>query len=198
MKSLKHPATATAVLALLVALGGTAYASGLIPGSQIKNHSIPANKLTASAIKSLQGQRGPSGPPGAKGDTGPKGDPGPKGPGAISFIKSNIPAGGSAQNETTIDGITVFYGCSSGGVQVGLQTSTADTLFASGDFAVNGSLSSLQTSGTLLAKGGTSTVNLDVVAWAGSVGTISRFDLGGYNNGSNACNVWGLITPGTS
>jgi hypothetical protein len=41
-------------------------------------------------------------------------------------------------------------------------------------------------------------VNLDVIAWAGSVGTISRFDLGGYNNGSNACNFWGLITPGGS
>ena len=37
MKGLKHPATAIAVLALFVTLGGTAYASGLISGSQIKN-----------------------------------------------------------------------------------------------------------------------------------------------------------------
>jgi len=79
MKGLKHPATAFAVLALFVALAGTAYASGLISGSQIKNHSIPAKKLTASAIKSLHGQRGPTGPPGPKGNPGPKGDTGPQG-----------------------------------------------------------------------------------------------------------------------
>ena len=45
---------------------------------------------------------------------------------------------------------------------------------------------------------GKSTANLDVIAWAGSVGTLSRFDLGGYYNGSNACNIWSLITPGSS
>jgi hypothetical protein len=89
MKSLKHPATVIAVVALLfAALGGgtVAFASGLIPGSRIKNHSIPAKKLTASAVKSLHGQRGAAGaqgPPGAKGDPGapgPKGDTGARGP----------------------------------------------------------------------------------------------------------------------
>ena len=44
MKRLTHPATAIAIIALFVALGGgAALASGLISGSQIKNHSIPAN-----------------------------------------------------------------------------------------------------------------------------------------------------------
>ena len=63
MKHFKHPATIVAAVALFVALGGSAaaYATGLISGSQIKNHSIPANKLTASAIKSLHGARGPKG-----------------------------------------------------------------------------------------------------------------------------------------
>src|SRR5690349_25080311 len=72
MKHLKHPATIIAALALFVALGGgaAAYASGLISGSQIKNHSIPAKQLTRSAIKSLRGRRGP---PGARGATGPPG-----------------------------------------------------------------------------------------------------------------------------
>src|SRR5262249_40060248 len=46
---------------------------GLIPGSQIKNHSIPAKKLTKSAIKSLRGRRGPAGPKGATGPQGPGG-----------------------------------------------------------------------------------------------------------------------------
>jgi len=54
MKNLKHPATIIAMLALLVALGsGAAVAGGLISGASIKNHSIPANKLTAGAIASL-------------------------------------------------------------------------------------------------------------------------------------------------
>ena len=46
MKQLKHPATIIASVALFLALGGgaVAYASGLINGSQIKNHSIPAKK----------------------------------------------------------------------------------------------------------------------------------------------------------
>jgi len=63
MKHLKHPATIIAALALFVAFGGgaAAYASGLISGSQIKNHSIPEKKLTKKAIKAL----GPSGSNGA-------------------------------------------------------------------------------------------------------------------------------------
>ena len=53
MKGLKHPATVIALLALFVALTGTAYASGLISGRQIKNHSIPAKKLTKSDLEEL-------------------------------------------------------------------------------------------------------------------------------------------------
>ena len=81
MRFLKHPATVIATVALFVAIGGgtAAYASGLINGSQIKNHSIAAKKLTKSAINSLHGQRGPTGPPGPKGDTGAKGDTGSTG-----------------------------------------------------------------------------------------------------------------------
>lgn len=92
MKRLKHPAMVIAAVALFVALGGgAAYATGLISGSQIKNHSIPAKKLTKAAIESLRGMRGPAGPTGptgttgatgatgATGLTGPQGPPGPQG-----------------------------------------------------------------------------------------------------------------------
>src|SRR5437868_15277703 len=85
VRFLKHPATVIATVALLVAVGGgtAAYASGLISGSQIKNHSIAAKKLTKSAIKSLRGKRGPAGLTGATGATGPQGSQGPQGqPGA--------------------------------------------------------------------------------------------------------------------
>jgi hypothetical protein len=57
MKSWKHPATLIAAVALFVALGGraVAYASELISGSQIKNHSIAEKKLTKAAITDLLG-----------------------------------------------------------------------------------------------------------------------------------------------
>lgn len=65
-RRLRHPATIIAAVAVFVSLGGgaAAYASGLISGSQIKNHSIPERKLTRSAIASLRGARGPAGPGG--------------------------------------------------------------------------------------------------------------------------------------
>lgn len=75
MKYLRHPATVIAAVALFVALGGgaVAYASGLISGSQIRNHSIPARKLTRAAIRSLHGKRGQRGPAGPAGPQGPGG-----------------------------------------------------------------------------------------------------------------------------
>jgi hypothetical protein len=198
-RRLKAPSAALVIslIALFVALGGTAYASGLISGSQIKNHSIPAKKLTASAIKSLHRQRGPTGPPGPKGDSGPKGDTGAQGPGAISFTKGDVPADGIQHEVTTIDGLNVVYYCLGKGVQLDLTAQTG-TMYASGDDAMDGTLTSIQTSGPSVSAGGSSTVNLDIVAWAGNVGTLTRFDLGGYYNGINACNIWGLITPGGS
>lgn len=193
------------VIALFVALGGTAYASGLISGKQIKNHSIQAKKLTKSAIKSLHGQRGPTGVQGPKGDAGaagpqgPKGDTGPQGPGAISIVKSDVPVDGSPPVLATIDGIDVVASCNSGsGATLELDRhSLVDTVYASGDMAENGTLTSIQKSGPDVVAQGHATANLDVIAWTGSVGTISRFDLGGYYNGTTACNFWGLITPGT-
>src|SRR3954471_13632296 len=80
MKALRHPATAIALLALFVGLGGgAALAGGLISGTQIENHSIPAKKLTKSALKALHGQRGSKGLAGALGPQGPQGPQGPKG-----------------------------------------------------------------------------------------------------------------------
>lgn len=86
MRRLGHPATVIAAVALFVALGGgaVAYASGVISGSQIKNHSISAKKLTKSAVKSLRGQRGPAGPKGAAGPTGATGPTGSQGPQGVT------------------------------------------------------------------------------------------------------------------
>lgn len=98
MKYLKHPATVIAALALFVALGGgAAWASGLISGSQIKNHSIAEKKLTRKAIHALRGQRGPRGKRGATGSTGATGAAGAPGaqgpPGPSNMIRWNTTSG---------------------------------------------------------------------------------------------------------
>jgi hypothetical protein len=96
---LRRHSTAVAYLALFAALGGSAYAAvtvtgknikdGTITGRDVKNRSLGTNKLSATAVSSLTGQRGPAGPQGEKGDrgpvgpsgaTGPKGETGPAGP----------------------------------------------------------------------------------------------------------------------
>jgi hypothetical protein len=73
MRQLRHPATIVATIALFIALGGgmAIAAGGLISGSKIKNHSIPAKKLTSSAITALTGAPGPQGLPGETGLPGP-------------------------------------------------------------------------------------------------------------------------------
>jgi hypothetical protein len=88
MKQLKHPATVIAALALFVALGSGAWASGLISGANIRNHSIAAKKLTRHAVKSLHGRRGARGPAGPAGPQGAAGTQGPAGS-ALAFAHIN-------------------------------------------------------------------------------------------------------------
>jgi hypothetical protein len=115
VKGLKHPATVIAALALFVALGGgAALASGLISGSQIKNHSIAAKKLTKKAIASLHGQRGPrgaTGATGAPGAAGATGAQGPAGPSNTMTWKATVATPGAsfaAANTVTLATVTPF------------------------------------------------------------------------------------------
>ena len=95
-----QPATVISLLALFVALSGTAVANnGLILGTQIKSHTIAASKLTPTAVKFLKGQRGvpgqpgPAGNDGADGAIGPQGPAGPAGgfnPASVQYISSPV------------------------------------------------------------------------------------------------------------
>ncbi|MCB0870681.1 MAG: collagen-like protein [Solirubrobacterales bacterium] len=92
-----RPATIMAILALFIAIGGTATAaSGLINGSKIKpgtvagksfkSQGITKAKISTSALAALAGAQGPKGEKGARGDKGATGDQGPQGaPGARSY-----------------------------------------------------------------------------------------------------------------
>jgi hypothetical protein len=75
-----------ALLALFLALGGTAFAAGnaLLPGNsvgtkQVINGSLQANDLSKTARTALKGNRGPTGPAGAQGATGTTGATGAQG-----------------------------------------------------------------------------------------------------------------------
>ena len=110
----QSPAMAVAMLALFVALTGTAVAttSALITGKNIKNGSITGldvkNKsLTATDIKGqLRGARGVPGVPGAPGTPGAKGDKGDKGdPGTPATSRWAVVGGdGTLARGSGIDG----------------------------------------------------------------------------------------------
>ena len=83
---LPSPAMTVALIALGVALGGSAVAgSGLITGAQIQDHSVGLNDLTYSAIATLRGRQGPAGPPASTAAIARKL--------AIVHATANIPAG---------------------------------------------------------------------------------------------------------
>jgi len=79
------PAMGVSVLALCLALGGTAVASSLITGRQIKDGTIQKVDLSKKALGALAGPpgepgaRGASGAPGSKGSSGAQGAKGDKG-----------------------------------------------------------------------------------------------------------------------
>ncbi len=92
-----RPAAIIAMLALFVAVGGTATAaSGLINGAKIKNNTVAGKKLknktitpkklAPKTIKTLKGKPGP------QGEQGPKGDPGIVSPTFTEAGSLNIPA----------------------------------------------------------------------------------------------------------
>lgn len=78
------PATAIALLALFISLGGSAYAINKIGTNQIKNGAVTKPKLAKNVKRQLNksakpGPRGDQGPPGNQGPTGPTGTTGPQG-----------------------------------------------------------------------------------------------------------------------
>jgi len=92
-----------ALLALFLALGGTSFAAAsYVNGSQIKPHSIPKNRLTNKAIKSLKGNLGPQGWPGPP--SGPPGQQGAQGANGatdvvVRFVQT-VTTSGSFGNDT--------------------------------------------------------------------------------------------------
>jgi Collagen triple helix repeat (20 copies) len=102
----RRHSTVVAYLALFAALGGSAYAAvtvtgknikdGTITGRDVKNRSLGTTKLSATAVGSLTGSRGPAGPEGPQGPQGPRGAQGPAGPIGETGPKGDSGPGGPA------------------------------------------------------------------------------------------------------
>jgi hypothetical protein len=97
------PAMVVALLALCVALGGSAYAAsqfngrsiknGTITGSKLHNRTITSRQIARSTVRALKDRRGLRGPRGYK---GPKGDKGADGT-ALAYAR----VGGDGTIDTT-------------------------------------------------------------------------------------------------
>src|SRR3954447_22938388 len=70
---------AVALIALLVAMSGSAVAASLITSKQIKDGTIQTKDISTNARTALKGNSGPAGPQGSAGPQGGKGDAGAAG-----------------------------------------------------------------------------------------------------------------------
>lgn len=106
-----RPATIIALLALFVAIGGTATAAsnlisgkkikpGTLTAKQIKKKTITKNKLAPATVAALRGPQGPQGEKGDKGITGPQGPAGPK-------VLNSYSTTGNLNNVPANDKVTV-------------------------------------------------------------------------------------------
>jgi len=159
-----------AVLALLLAMSGSAVAGSLITSKQIKNGTIQTKDISKKArtaltarASSLPGPQGPAGPVGPKGATGAPGQDGAngvtniavrKGDGVVAAVSSGIAFAHCNPGEKAIAGGGQFQDISgkewiqrtgpANGTQVAAVGSTPDSWFVRG---VNG----LATSQTITA-----------------------------------------------
>jgi hypothetical protein len=87
---LPSPALVVASIALLLALGGTAYAQFKLPRNSVSSIHVRDRSLLAKDFARnvlLRGPAGPTGPQGPQGPTGPAGATGPAGPSGATAVK---------------------------------------------------------------------------------------------------------------
>ena len=138
----QSPAMVVAMLALFVALTGTAVAttSALITGNQIKNSSITGADIKNKSLRpidfkgSVRGARGAVGPAGPQGPLGPQGAQGPQGIQGIQgppgpFPEGNLPAGKTIRGTYSLYGTAVGVGeWTYGAIQFGYRLAAPPTI----------------------------------------------------------------------
>ena len=79
-KRLPSPALTVSVMALVVAMGGTSYASGMFGTKDIRDNSIRSVDVRDGSLKKEDLRFNPTGKRGPQGQQGPAGEAGPEGP----------------------------------------------------------------------------------------------------------------------
>jgi hypothetical protein len=135
-------------VALVAAISGTAVAARhyvVSKSSQVKPGALSARNLSASARRTLKGQRGPRGFAGANGlpgATGAQGPAGPAGPSAVSKITRTEAVATVAAGD--VDGVTANCPAGQGIVGGGYRSIGADTeVFGNDTFGSPNSWSAL-------------------------------------------------------
>lgn len=188
---LPTPGTVLAVVALTVALGGTAYAAGLLPAGSVGTAQLKVGAVVSSKVKdgSLlardfkpgqlpRGARGPAGgqgAAGAQGLTGPTGATGPTGPaGAIGPGGSQGPAGFAS-----LDYVSADFGPYPARTQYAGEASCAGGRHAVGGGVISeGSNSGEQAVNSSYPTDGSGSGDPGTTAWTAYVDNLSSGTLG--------------------
>jgi Collagen triple helix repeat (20 copies) len=144
VKRRPSPALVVAIVALFVAFSGTATAAlvmtgkqikdGTITGKDLKNRALGTNKLSKTAVSSLEGQRGPAGPQGAAGAQGPRGEAGVQGPKGDTGVQGPKGDTGVAHVTTRTAGIAFTANGGTGEYKDGAATCQAGETVVGGGY----------------------------------------------------------------
>jgi hypothetical protein len=102
--TLTQPATLIALVALVVAMAGTAVAADLIDGHDVENGSLTGKDVKNKSLKPADfsgSVAGPAGPRGAMGPLGPAGPAGPTGPAGAANITYSQKQASTAMDNTS-------------------------------------------------------------------------------------------------
>jgi hypothetical protein len=210
------PALGVALVALLLACGGLAYAS--TAGESViracankrtgalriaKRCKRSERRVTWNAVgptghvgsRGSTGARGFTGAQGPQGPQGVQGPQGPQGPGATSFsaVIPNAP-GSSTTLATLSNGVTIVGSCE-GSVTAHFRTKPGGTLQASGlAFETPAKQIPFDTeAGTEVSPTSTGSLDLTGLVRDSSVGKFAQVDLHGQFNSN--CTFWGMVVP---
>jgi hypothetical protein len=147
---IRHPSPAmtVAIVAVVMVLGGTAFAgsqlvgkgqiktgavgkaeikTGAVGSADVRRNTLGLRDLSAAAEQALRGQTGPAGPAGPKGDTGATGERGPSGPAGASALDP-VPSGETIRGAVGGDFHAADADASDFGVVVSLPMPAANNL----------------------------------------------------------------------
>jgi hypothetical protein len=191
---------AVALLALFVALGGSAYAATQLPknsvgSKQIKEGAVSPAKLSRASKSTLTGATGPQGPAGkegAAGKEGPPGKEGPQGPGAVSFEDAATPA---ERMVRSVDGIELIDSCNAEAASIKFVGAGGIYLSFYGTHNLGSTVYPIASDSTSVSYNGAN-VGVDmVVRSSGGNRAFTRFDLHIF---AGDCKLVGMITPSSA